>query len=373
MSNVLRHVYVHVPYCARRCAYCDFAIAVRREVPWRAFADRIAAELRVRRLSAWAPLDTLYVGGGTPSRLGAEGVRALLQVLGGSFTWNAKTEVTLEANPEDVSTAAAAAWREAGVNRVSLGVQSFDPDVLAWMHRLHAPQRAAEAVAELRAAGIDNISLDLIYAVPNHLGRDWVRDVQQAIDLRPDHLSCYGLTVEPKTPLGKWVSRGDAIPALDESHESQFLEAHALLTAAGYTHYEVSNYGFPTRHSRHNSAYWAGVPYIGVGPSAHGFEGKVRRWNLPSVVSWERALEIGRDPVEAAETLTTDQQAIESVYLGLRTLRGCTILPGDAELMAQWEAAGWAKSAEGVMRLTPTGWLRLDAIAAALTHHRSRY
>lgn len=368
-----RHVYVHVPFCARRCAYCDFAIAVRRTTPVTDFVTALEGEI-VTRFPAGAPVevDTLYLGGGTPSRLGIDGVERVLGVLRHRWVPAAGAEVTLEANPEDVDAATATAWRRAGITRVSLGVQSFDDRALAWMHRSHDAARAAEAVASLRSAGFDDWSLDLIFALPAGLERDWRRDLELAIALEPPHLSCYGLTVEPHTPLMRWRERGLVRERDETGHEAEFLEAHETLSAAGYDHYEVSNYARPGRVARHNSAYWRRVPYVGLGPSAHEFDGATRRWNEREFAAWHRRAVRGEDPVAGMEALTADQARLEAIYLGLRTAFGVRTGEADRQIAETWLAHGWAQVHDGRVRLTATGWLRLDALVAALTDVRSR-
>ncbi len=371
-----RHVYVHVPFCARRCSYCDFSIAIRSQVPWRAFADAVARELHVRDAArSCEALSTLYLGGGTPSRLGAEGVERLFEQLHHHLRLEAHAEVTLEANPEDVSPAAVAAWRRAGVNRVSLGVQSFDNRVLSWMHRVHDADAAIRAVDVLRSGGIDSFSLDLIFAAPLALERDWSADVRQLLSLDPDHISLYGLTIEPRTPLGRWHARGEVQEAPDELYEQQFLDAHERLSAAGYEHYEVSNFAKAGRRARHNSAYWRHVPYLGLGPSAHGFNGAARRWNHSAFASWETALRDGIDPCGGSEVLSGQNREAEGVYLGLRTIDGLALRDGEEARVSLWRQQGWVASVEAPagsrIRCTASGWLRLDALAADLTALRS--
>lgn len=372
-----RHVYLHVPFCARRCAYCDFSIAVRRVVPVEDYIDGVARELALRFPPAadgdrWEA-ETLYLGGGTPSRLGGEGVARLLAVLRERVALVPDAELTLEANPEDVTPEALAAWRDAGVNRLSLGGQSFDDGVLRWMHRAHDAAAIVGAVDQARAAGIPHVSFDLIFALPPALDRDWTDDLERAIALAPSHLSLYGLTVEPGTPLGRWRERGETKEAPEDQYEREFLEAHARLTAAGYAHYEVSNFAGSGGRSRHNGSYWRGVPYAGLGPSAHEFDGYVRRWNVGPYAEWLRRLRSGADPAEGSETLTAENRAAEAVYLGLRTSDGL-LLVGDAERsrVVPWIEAGWATLAGDRLTLTATGWLRLDALAADLTLIRSR-
>jgi len=355
--------------------YCDFSIAVRRAVPVDEFVSAVARELDLRPAGDDAiALDTLYAGGGTPSRLGAGGVARLIDEIRTRFTLAAGAEVTIEANPDDVTPEAATAWRAAGVNRLSLGAQSFDDAVLAWMHRTHDARTIGRAVDAARAAGIDNLSLDLIFALPQRLERSWSADLERTLELSPDHVSLYGLTIEPQTPLGRAHRRGQVAGAPDERYEREFLEAHDVLGAAGFSHYEVSNYGRPGRCSRHNSAYWSGAPYLGIGPSAHGFDGNVRRWNRTAYVDWLAAVAAGTDPIQGHESLTAENRAAESVYLGLRTSGGVVLQQSETAHVAPWIDQGWAVVDEAnSLSLTPSGWLRLDALAADLTVFRSRY
>lgn len=348
---------------------------MRRVVPAAEFVDAISRELDVRQLSgASLELDTLYFGGGTPSRLAGDGVARLVDAIRCRMDLAPGAEVTLEANPDDVTSAAASAWRAAGVNRLSLGAQSFDDVVLAWMHRTHDATAIRRAVDAARHAGIDNLSLDLIFALPAHLERSWQFDLDRALGLAPDHVSLYGLTIEPQTPLGRAHRRGQVVDAPDERYEREFLQAHDVLAAAGFEHYEVSNYGLHRRCSRHNSAYWSGAAYVGVGPSAHGFDGNTRRWNRTAYVDWLAAVSAGSDPVQGQEQLTADNRSAESVYLGLRTSRGVVLEGAEAAHVAPWIDAGWATVDDsGRLTLTPHGWLRLDALAADLTALRSRY
>lgn len=361
------HLYIHVPFCARRCSYCDFAIAVRREVPSRQFVDAVLEEWH--RWTSWETwqrdpvLATVYLGGGTPSRLDPGELRRLLDGVRRNSALAADAEVTLETNPEDVTAARVEAWLAAGVNRVSLGVQSFDDTTLAWMHRVHDAAAARRAVQTLRSAGVANLSLDLIFALPAALERNWQRDVDEALALAPEHLSLYGLTVEERTPLGRWTARGDAIPADDDRYAAEYLVAHAALRAAGFDHYEVSNAARPGFRARHNSAYWTGARYLGLGPSAHSAADGIRWWNVPEWAAYARAIAAGQ-PVEAGrEHLTDDQQRIERRYLGLRTTAGLPLADVPAEA-ASWQEMGWARIEGSRFRLTVEGWLRLDALLA---------
>jgi oxygen-independent coproporphyrinogen-3 oxidase len=282
-------------------------------------------------------------------------------------------EVTLEANPEDVSVEAVAAWRAAGVNRVSLGVQSFDPEVLRWMHRGHSPAEAEAAVRLIREGGIGAISLDLIFAIPDRVGAGRLAsDLERALQLEPTHLSVYGLTVEPRTPLGRWTARGAVEEAPEERYAEEFLLAHAQLTAAGFEHYEVSSYARPGHRAVHNAAYWSGAPYLGLGPSAHGFDGQVRRWNTAAYAEWSDQVDRGIDPIGGSEVIGPAERLAEAVYLGLRTIDGLVRRAEDEDCIASWIEAGWGRRVGDRLVLTPDGWLRLDALAAALTSVRSR-
>jgi oxygen-independent coproporphyrinogen-3 oxidase len=371
-------VYVHVPFCARRCSYCDFSIAVRRVVPATEFTDALSTELSLRfgGSESWT-VDTLYFGGGTPSRLGAEGVARMLDVMRSRVSLAPGAEVTLEANPDDITRDSVAAWLAAGVNRLSIGAQSFDDETLKWMHRNHDAAAIANSVHAARAGGVENLSLDLIFALPERgapTSRVWSRDLDLALELAPSHLSLYGLTIEQHTPLGRWHGRGDVSESPEERYEAEFLYAHRALTAANLEHYEVSNFGRPGFRSRHNSSYWSAAPYAGLGPSAHEFDGAVRRWNTAAYTEWLAKLDASEDPVAGSETLSEDNRIAEAVYLGLRTTAGLELRPAELEHVKPWIAAGWGTIESGNrLVLNPRGWLRLDSLAADLTLVRSHY
>lgn len=362
------NLYIHVPFCARRCSYCDFSIAVRKRVPSTSFAESVLAEWRgIQDDAAWADspaLATVYFGGGTPSRLDPAALAAILDGVRSDRPLAADAEVTIEVNPDDVTPEAAAAWREAGVARASLGVQSFAPNVLEWMHRTHSAAQARSAVQILRAAGFEDVSVDLIYGLPAELGRDWGADLDAAFGLGPDHLSCYGLTVEAQTPLGRWTARGQSAPVDEGRYAEEFLQLCHALADRRWEHYEVSNAARPGHRARHNSGYWTGAPYVGLGPSAHSSTGGERRWNIREYAAWDAALRRGEPTVAGRETLTADQMRLEALYLGLRTSAGVPRQLVPAEIAERWAAVGWATAAGGRLCLTAEGWLRLDALVA---------
>jgi oxygen-independent coproporphyrinogen III oxidase len=368
-----RHVYVHVPFCARRCSYCDFSIAIRRDVPVTEFLDALAAELRARTNASLMPqeIDTLYFGGGTPSHLGADGVAKLMRLMSEWFILAPGAEVTLEANPDDVTRESTRAWHAAGITRVSLGAQSFEPHILEWMHRTHSASQIEIAVELLRDTPFASWSFDLIFALPSSLSRDWARDLSRALEMRPPHLSLYGLTVEPGTALDRWSQRGEVEATDESSYEMEFLSADAGARAAGFDHYEVSNFAQPGHHARHNRSYWSGAPYLGFGPSAHGFDGNTRRWNRAAYAAWRDAATTGADPIAGSELIGTDETSIESVYLGLRTTQGLLLsTPAQVETVRPWLEAGWGVLRDNRLTLSPLGWLRLDGLAATLTRAR---
>ena len=345
------------------------------------YIEALRREFAVRDLAnALLPLQTLYFGGGTPSRLGGIGVVGAIETVRQFAALEPDAEVTLEANPEDIDDDAIASWARAGINRLSIGIQSFDERVLQWMHRVHDATAASRAVAAARRGGIDSFSVDLIFSLPETLGRDWDADIEHILALNADHVSLYGLTFEPDTPLGRWQQRGEVQESPEERYEFEFLRAHERLTNAGYEHYEVSNFAKPGKRAVHNSAYWRHVPYVGVGPSAHGFDGQRRRWNSRHFAEWAALLETGVDPIAGDEVLDSENRAAEAVYLGLRTIDGLELQSPDEGLRAeQWSRQGWVevvvRAEDGLpkhVRCTPMGWLRLDSLAADLTAIRSR-
>jgi oxygen-independent coproporphyrinogen-3 oxidase len=278
-------------------------------------------------------------------------------------------EWTSEANPESFTRDVAAGWRGAGVNRISLGVQSFHAPSLRWMGRLHGADGARSAVGVARAAGFTNLSVDLIFGLPAHLGREWASDLDQALSLDPDHVSLYGLTAESATAFGRAVAEGRENLLSEKLYEEEYLLAVDRLGDAGYEAYEVSNFARPGFHSRHNSVYWSGVPYLGLGNGAHSYRHPVRRWNLRDWDAyWTGATGPGL-PLEGQEELDLDKVRLERIWLGLRTLRGVSLrgLPSSArDCTKRWVEQTLAVLDEDVVRLTPKGWLVMDRLTVEL-------
>ena len=365
------HLYVHVPFCVRRCSYCDFAVTALKDPPVPVWLDCVARELSLHSSAGSGRADdvlrTLYVGGGTPSLLGTGALAELTERVRGVLVLEPGLEFTAEANPESFSAELASDWRRAGVNRISLGAQTFHPPALAWMGRLHGEEGPGRAMAAARWAGFDNVSLDLIFGLPERLGRDWSADLERALALEPDHISLYGLTAESATPLGRWVAEGRERLADEEKYRSEYLYAADRLTAAGFVHYEVSNFALPGRESRHNRAYWSGVPYLGLGPGAHSFVAPRRFWNTRDWAAYRDRILSGGSAVDGEECVEAESATLERLWLGLRVADGLGDLTDrQGQVAERWRRRGWAEVVAGRVRLTPEGWLLLDRLVVEL-------
>jgi oxygen-independent coproporphyrinogen-3 oxidase len=348
-------------------------VTVARDVDPTAWLEAIGTELdRVMDEEYFIladTLDTLFVGGGTPSTLGPRAMENLAVILGPARLKNPHLEWTVEANPESFSLEVADGWARAGVNRISLGVQSFQAGPLEWLRRLHGPKQALAAISAARRAGIENLNVDLIFGLPPEVDRDWEAELEAVLDLGVPHLSLYGLTVETGTSLSRALAGGSISPPGDEEYRRQFLKAHERLVAAGYAHYEVSNYALPGFEARHNRVYWEGGPYLGLGPSAHSFNPPHRRWNLRNWSAYQSACLQGDVPWEAGETLGPEESGLESLWLWLRTDRGIPLgelTPDGSGVVDRWVSEGYARRGEGSVRLTPEGWLLMDQLVVEL-------
>jgi len=323
-------VYLHVPYCATRCGYCDFNTYTATELGGGAsqatYVDTALAEVRLARKvlgDLQRPVDTVFVGGGTPTLLAADDLARLLDGVRSELGLAADAEVTTEANPESVDERYLAALREAGFTRVSLGMQSAVPHVLALLDRRHTPGRPEQCVKWAHAAGFEHVSLDLIYGAPGETDRDWATSLAAAISAQPDHLSAYSLIVEPGTRLHAQVQRG-AVPLPDDDVlADRYLMADEALTAAGFAWYEVSNWASTeSARCRHNELYWTGGDWWGVGPGAHSHIGGTRWWNVKHPAAYAERLSARSSPAYAREVLDTEARHAERVLLELRLARG---------------------------------------------------
>ena len=317
-------IYIHVPFCESRCAYCDFySTTLLRHRG--AYVDTVCRELKLRlgELQG-APIETIYFGGGTPSTLTIEELSSILTSLRNfhlsSFNFQL-AEITLEANPDDLTEEYVQELRTLPFNRVSIGIQSFHDRTLRLVGRRHTAQEAIDAVHRCQRMGLTNISIDLMYGLPGETLEDWTYSLEQAIALRVPHISAYHLTYEEGTRLWRMKEQG-IVSAIDEEQSIGAFELlREKLLAAGYEHYEISNFALPGYHSRHNSSYWKGIPYIGVGPGAHSYDGSNRRWNLSSLTDYI-ATPPGEDVPHEVEHLTTEERYDERIITELRTARG---------------------------------------------------
>jgi putative oxygen-independent coproporphyrinogen III oxidase len=323
-------IYIHVPFCATRCGYCDFNTYTPAELGganpdgWLS-ALRAELALAAERLGSAPPVDTVFVGGGTPSLLGGTGLAAVLDALREHFTLAPQAEVTTEANPESTSPRLFAQLRDAGFTRVSLGMQSVAPHVLAVLDRVHSPGRALDAAGEARAAGFDHINLDLIYGTPGESDDDLRRSIDAAVDAGVDHVSGYALVVEDGTALARRVRRGEIAAPDDDvlAHRYELLDAR--LSAAGLHWYEVSNWSRPGGECRHNIGYWNGGEWWGAGPGAHGYVGSSRWWNVKHPNAYAQSLADGMLPVADFERLDATTLHTEDVMLRLRLRAGLAL------------------------------------------------
>ena len=315
-------LYLHIPFCSAVCPYCDFAVRVGSPARREAFVGDLVRETVL--WSDWqAPIDTVYLGGGTPSLFGADQLQRLLDAARAHLPVCDAARVFLEANPEDVTREAAKAWRALGVSTLSLGVQSFDERELRFLGRRHDAARAREALAQCIAAGFDTVSLDLIFGLPGQSADTLRASLDAAVALAPDHISCYQLTVHEGTAFGRRRARGRLVEMTEDEQAERYALVHDVLGHAGWRAYEVSNFARDPRHrSRHNMKYWRHLPYLGLGPSAHSFDGVHRWWNHRGMGAYRAALEEGERPVAGSERLGKGDLALEALMFGLRTADG---------------------------------------------------
>ncbi len=316
-------LYLHVPFCSAICPYCDFAVLTGGPEKRRRFVSTLRDEIALWAGSEWRGFDTIYLGGGTPSALAPAEIGEILEAVRAAFPERGEARIFLEANPEDASPEAFAALRALGVATLSLGVQSFRAEELVFLGRRHTAEEGTRAFHLAREAGFPTVSLDLIFGLPDQTPESWRESLEAAVALEADHISCYQLTIHEGTPFGFRRDRG-RLSEMPEPAQAEIFElTHRLLASAGYEAYEVSNFArSPEHRSRHNQKYWRHVPYLGLGPSAHSFDGRRRWWNERKLAPWQRRIESGEKPIADSETLTGRDLALEALMLGLRTKEG---------------------------------------------------
>jgi oxygen-independent coproporphyrinogen-3 oxidase len=365
--------YVHVPFCASRCGYCDFNTYTPAELGGSAsmhgYAETVLAEIRMARrvLGRARPIDTVFVGGGTPTMLPPDELGRVLNGLDDAFGLALDAEITTEANPESVTADSLKALRGAGFTRISLGMQSVAPHVLALLDRRHTPGRAVQAATEARAAGFDHVNLDLIYGTPGETADDFAASLAAAVTAGVDHVSAYSLIVEDGTRLATRVRRGEIARPDDDVAADRYLQAEAALSAAGLSWYEVSNWARPGGQCRHNLLYWRGGDWWGFGPGAHSHVGGVRWWNVKHPSAYAQRLGGGQSPAQARERLDEAQRHTEEVMLGLRLAEGLPVSAvGPADLVRGLVGDGLVEPRDDRVVLTVRGRLLADAVILRL-------
>lgn len=369
-------IYLHIPFCRQACYYCNFHFSTSL-VQQEAVVNSLLQEITLQKdYLGQEPVHTIYFGGGTPSLLKEQELNTLLLHLRATFNVAPDAEITLEANPDDLTIEKLTQLKAAGINRLSIGVQSFHEEDLTWMNRAHNSRQALSCIKQAQDLGFQNITIDLIYGGPTLTDEGWEQNVKQAIALGIPHLSCYALTVEPGTALDHFIKK-KKMAATDPDKAAQHFEMlMEWLGAAGYEHYEISNFALPGWHSRHNSSYWQGKPYLGLGPSAHSFNGASRQWNIASNAQYIKSIAAGKVPFEI-ESLTTAMQFNEYIMTALRTSAGCNLewvsekfgTDHTIHLLAHSEPyirMGRMERMGETLRLTKAGRLFADGIAGEL-------
>ena len=316
-------LYIHIPFCKTKCPYCDFYSITDTGIVDR-WLDALEREMSGYK-SLHSRFDSIYLGGGTPSILGEAALEQLMEAIRNHWSQDPGEEVTLEANPDDITREKLLHYRSLGINRLSLGIQSFNDSELRFLKRRHTAAGALKAIDLVRSCGFDNFGVDLMYGLKGQTSRSWMGTLARAVDYDPSHLSCYQLTIESRTPFGLLREKGSLRTLKEATERRFFLDTSHFLADHGFIHYEISNFARTEKFiSRHNSKYWTHAPYLGLGPGAHSFHGGKRWWNHRSVEGYCGSLEKGIMPVDGYEILTPEQTRLESLYFGFRTTQGIT-------------------------------------------------
>ena len=361
-KNSMAGIYIHIPFCATRCIYCDFYSTTLRG-KGEAYVKALAREMDERKgFLRDEPLQTIYLGGGTPSQLGDTCIRQILDEIAARYDLSQVTEITMEANPDDICEGQN--WGI--VNRISMGVQSMVDDELRLLHRRHDAVQVRKAVAILREAGIENVSLDLMYGLPTQTLDSWEYSIDELLKLSPQHISAYNLSVEGGTKLNTLVEKGELTVCDDETCLAMAARLRDKLRAAGFMQYEISNYALPGYHSRHNSSYWVQTPYLGLGPGAHSYDGRrLRTWNAPRVMEY-----LHGKRTEDQETLSDIDLYNERVMLGLRTQQGVKLSEEEwnkkKEIIENLKQRDLIKTGDKGIALTPNGLALADEVIREL-------
>ena len=367
-------IYIHIPFCKKACTYCDFHFSTTFEKYRTQLIDAICLEIKTRQ--TYVPskqINTIYFGGGTPSLLNNEELSKILNQIHTVFTVNSSAEITLEANPDDINEQKLNEWQSHGINRLSIGVQSFRESDLRWMNRAHKIEDAHNALRSAKNKGFE-LSLDLMYGIPNLSKSEWIKNIESALDYHPEHISAYCLTVEENTALYKQVKTGKVALSTNEEEAEQFSILQHTLIKYGYEHYEISNFAKNQKYAKHNSNYWLGQPYLGLGPSAHSYNVNSRSWNIKNNSRYIQKIN-NNESVTETEVLSQTDIFNESLLIGLRTKWGVNLTQLQEELVIRSEfqaqlnnilSENKAYISENHLILTNEGKAYADAIAAQL-------
>lgn len=368
-------IYIHIPFCKQACNYCDFHFSTSIQHVDE-MTDAICKEIVLKKNRITEQVGSIYLGGGTPSLLPQKSLEKIFDTLTTHFSIASDAEITIETNPDDLDARKIAELRHLPVNRFSIGVQSFFNEDLIWMNRAHNSTEAETCIKRSQDAGFENLSIDLIYGYPLLTDEKWISNINKAIGLQTPHISAYSLTVEPRTALASAIKKGKQVPVNDEQSAAQFISLIDKLAIAGFDHYEISNFSLPGRHAIHNTNYWRGVPYLGIGPSAHGFNSNIRYLNLANNAKYMTELAAGR-LVETIEELDLYDRFNEYVMTSLRTMWGTDLnrieidfgklfLAETRENIKPFIQRNWLKLEDNKLILTPDGKLFADYIASEL-------
>jgi oxygen-independent coproporphyrinogen-3 oxidase len=368
-------IYIHIPFCKQACHYCDFHFSTSTKYKEELIQSLIKEIKLQQNYLAGETVETVYFGGGTPSVLSADEINLILNTITGLHSVAANAEITLEANPDDLSKEKLQALRQTDINRLSIGIQSFFDDDLEWMNRAHRSNEAESSVKRAQDTGFENITADLIYGYPLLTDEKWKNNLQKIFDLAIPHVSSYSMTVEPRTALASFIKTKKQPPMDEQQSAEQFILLMDAMQARGFEHYEISNFCKPGHYSRHNSNYWKGIKYLGIGPSAHSYNGETRQWNVANNAKYLAALEKSEIPAET-ETLSETNRLNEYIMTSLRTMWGLDIKElekiaagSTAELnnsLPEFFEKGWLLQKENTLFLTQTGKLYADHIASCL-------
>ncbi|PTB96726.1 coproporphyrinogen III oxidase [Marivirga lumbricoides] len=369
-------IYIHIPFCKQACFYCDFHFSTNMALKDE-MANSICEEIKLQKdYLENEKITSIYFGGGTPSLLSEKQLCKIMDTLYRYFTISKQSEITIEANPDDITPKKLADLYLAGINRLSVGVQSFDEKVLKWMNRAHDATHAHQCLKWINDSSFKNYSVDLIYGIPISTHAKWAEDLKNLTKYHPPHISSYCLTIEPNTVFGKWQKKGDLSEASEDYAAEQFMELTNYLSAIGYQHYEVSNFCLPTFESKHNSSYWQQKPYLGLGPGAHSYNGFSRQFNIANNALFIRSIKEGKLPFEK-EILSRNDQINEYLMTSLRTSEGCDLdylqhkynynfQEENSSTINEWRKQGLCEVNQQKIILTPEGKLLADKLAADL-------